>query len=134
VALRAECDRLRAEAAGAREQTAYDERRSLFQSLAQMLVQLPSVRKAVQDGADLRARDLLPLLAPLDGALRQMGIEPIGEVGGQAAFDPALHQPAAQGVVLTEGQSVRIKFVGYRMGETLLRRAQVEPVSDSVVA
>lgn len=132
--LRAECDRLRIEAEGAREQAVGDERRNLFQSMAPMLVQLPAVRKAVQDGADLRARDVLPLLSPLDTAVRQMGIEPIGAVGEVTSFEATLHQPAGQGQTLLPGQEVRIKFVGYRMGEAVLRRAQVERVAGAGAA
>jgi hypothetical protein len=125
-ALRAECEALRQQLAGSAEQAAADQKRAHFHTLANLLVQLPSLRRAAEGGADIRVRDVLPLFAPLDAAVREMGAESIGTVGEDVPYDPRLHQPAGEKAPPPPGERVRVKFVGYRMGEEILRRAQVE--------
>lgn len=104
---------------------ARDQRRLFFNSAAEMLVQLPSVRKAVAEGAPLQARDVLPLLAPLDPALERLGLTRIGEPGEEVPFDPTRHQMAGNEPAPERGTPVKVVFVGYLDGDDLLRKAQV---------
>jgi molecular chaperone GrpE (heat shock protein) len=97
--------------------------------MAQMLVQLPTVRRAISEGASVAAGDLVRMLAPLDDALADAGIEPIGEPGATVGYDPTIHQPAgSEPLTISPGGRVRVKFVGYRYHDEILRRAQVGPV------
>jgi molecular chaperone GrpE (heat shock protein) len=95
---------------------------NLFDKLAGVLVQLPTVEHAIGQGADISSRDVLALVAPLYQAVGDIGFEPIGAPGAQTTFDPRLHQCAE---TCREGQLVCVKFVGYRYGDQILRRAQV---------
>ena len=108
------------------EQALRDQRRQLFSSMAEMLVQLPSVRKAVSDGATLQARDLLPLLTPLDSALERLGFERIGQPGERVDFGPTRHQMAGAQPPPEPGAPVEVVFVGYLEGGEVLRKAQVK--------
>lgn len=100
---------------------------ALFERLAGPLVQLPTVQRAVAQGNAVSAGDVLALIDPLRQAMLDMGFVPIGEPGAETAFDPRLHQ-CGDDAALDAGQPVQVKFVGYRRGEHILRRAQVTPL------
>lgn len=100
-----------------------DQKRLLYQLLEPLLTQLPVVRRAIAQGLPVEAADVVALLAPLDEALARLGITPIGEVGADVAFDPALHQ--ANGTAPEAGTAVTVKHVGYKLDTRLLRKARV---------
>src|SRR5690606_41902332 len=77
--LRSEYAARQARLAGAESATAKSERLALFRQLQPVLVQLPTVRAAVESGADLTARDVLGLLAPLDQLVADRGLACIRE-------------------------------------------------------
>ncbi len=107
---------------GAYAEAQTDAQLLLFEKLANVLVQMPTVAHAVAEGAEVSVEDALALMHPIDRAMAEMGFTPIGAPGEETAFDPRLHQGAPS---LEVGQPVRVKFVGYRHGEHILRRAQV---------
>jgi hypothetical protein len=97
---------------------------AVFQQLESFLTYWPAAAYRVEQGGDLAAAQLLPLVKPIDRLLASWQIEPIGSVGEVLAFEPQQHQ-ATEGVI-GSGALVRIRYPGYRQGERLLRRAQVE--------
>lgn len=106
-----------------------DQALALYQTLEPLLTQLPVVRHAIGEGREVAAPDLLALLGPLDLALAELGLVPIGQVGETLPFDPQTHQ-MARGPIPEPGEAVTVRHVGYRMGEQLLRRARVSPLAD----
>lgn len=106
-----------------------DQALALYQTLEPLLTQLPVVRHAVGEGREVAAADLLALLGPLDLALGELGLAPIGRVGETLPFDPQTHQ-LARGPVPDPGEPVTVRHVGYRLGEQLLRRARVSHLTD----
>ncbi|HEY9723916.1 MAG TPA: hypothetical protein V6D47_18085 [Oscillatoriaceae cyanobacterium] len=122
--LRARYVQLEQSVSGQLEQAVQDERLALYRRLESMLTQLPGVRRAIAEGNEVAAADVLSLLAPLDAALAGWGFTPIGEVGERLAFDQSLHhavRPAAP------GDPVVVRHVGYRFGPQVLRKAKVAP-------
>lgn len=97
-----------------------DQKRALYGLLEPLLTQLPMVRRAVAQGQPVEAADVLALMGPLDEALRQWGITPIGAVGEETPFDPAQHQGAFE-----PGTPVTVKTIGYKLDEKILRKARV---------
>ncbi|MBN1284579.1 MAG: nucleotide exchange factor GrpE [Anaerolineae bacterium] len=104
-------------------QTQADAYLTLFDGLASLLVQLPTVEHAVRNGADIQAQDVLALLAPLHRVMDDIGFRQVGAPGVEVSFDSKLHSCSR---TCQEGQPVRVKFVGYQYGDQILRRAQVE--------
>lgn len=124
--LRAEYAALQARLAGAESATAKSERLALFRQLQPVLVQLPTVRAAVESGADLTARDVLELLAPLDQLVADLGLACIGEAGDETAYDARLHRAVGRGAGSAQpGDRVRVRYVGYELDGEVIARAEV---------
>ncbi|MBD2099469.1 helix-turn-helix domain-containing protein [Leptolyngbya sp. FACHB-261] len=123
--LRSEYERLQAQLQSQQQDLEQQFRTQTLQALESLLLQWPTAAYAATKNPQAPAKNLLPILRPLEQLLSDWGIEPIGEVGSETAFDPQLHQleGAAQ-----PGDSVRVRYVGYRQGDTLLYRARVSPV------
>lgn len=107
------------------------DRRRQFQAealtcLEPWLRQWPTALAAAQRQPDLPASRLLPLTRPWQELLQHWGVTAIGEVGAELPYDPQVHQPL-QGHI-TPGQTVRVRYLGYRQGDRLLYRAQVSEV------
>jgi hypothetical protein len=101
--------------------------------LAPTLSQLATLRHIADSGREVRAADALKLGAKLEQALQELGLERIGEVGAETVFDPALHQRMSGGDV-RDGDSVRVRFVGYRFaGQTAVKAlvSRIESTSAS---
>ncbi len=102
------------------------ERLALFRRLQPVVTQLPTLRAALDGGADLAARDVLDLLAPLDEMLADLGFERIGDAGVQTRFDPRRHQPVGQGArAIAPDDMVRVRYVGYIYHGDIVCKAQV---------
>ena len=77
-----------------------------------------------------KAGPILPLLRSLlpqrlaEQLLAEAGLVRVGEVGTQEPFDTRRHQRMS-GADLTDGKPVTVRFVGYRLGETVLLKAMV---------
>ncbi len=130
-ATKAECERLREEYAR-RDRQASEEvgaaGRAALLKLARrvgpLLSQFVTMRVAVAEGKPVRIEDLLTMAGKLEKAFAEVGIIPVGEVGGSAAFDPKVHQRMSGGDV-SDGDSVRVRFVGYACGEAVVTKAMV---------
>jgi molecular chaperone GrpE (heat shock protein) len=67
---------------------------------------------------------ILALLTPLQKLLTAWGVEPIGEIQAHVDYDPQQHK-LVQGTA-QPGDRVEVVRPGYRQGETLLHRAEVQ--------
>jgi len=99
---------------------------SLFSRLAAPLAQLILQDALLQQGQQVAARDVMVLARQFAEAVQQAGLQPIGSVGEIKPFDPEWAQPLATGVALNAGEEVVIRFIGYRFGDQVLRKALVE--------
>lgn len=83
----------------------------------------------VQQNPQLPAKNILPLIRPLEQLLEDWGLVPIGDVDAIVPYNPQQHQ-LKQGQA-KPGDRVRITHRGYYHGNCLLWRAQVAPLPDS---
>ena len=97
-----------------------------LQTLESWLVQWPTAAAAAENNPDLPALRLLPLVKPVERLLQQWGVEKIGAVGEEVAYDPQQHQ-LIEGTA-EPGEPVKVRYLGYRQGEKLLYRAKVNPI------
>ncbi|MEL6130250.1 MAG: helix-turn-helix transcriptional regulator [Cyanobacteria bacterium J06628_4] len=98
-----------------------------LRTLESWLTYWPTAAKAATDRDGFDAKQLLPLVKPVERLVENWGVTAIGTVGQQLAYDP-LHHQLARGMA-NPGDSVRISHVGYRHGTNLLQRAKVVPIT-----
>jgi molecular chaperone GrpE len=115
--LRVHAERERAGAAGA----GFD---ALARRLAPLLSQLATMQALAEGERPLRAEDVLRLFAKIERVLGEEGLIRVGAVGEQTGFDTRLHQRMS-GADVRDGDPVTVRFVGYRLGETILLKAMV---------
>jgi molecular chaperone GrpE (heat shock protein) len=101
----------------------------LIKNLAPTLSQLATLRHMAAGGRDVRLGDVLKLTGKLEDVLGSHGVEVVGEVGAETAFDPTLHQRMSGGDV-GDGTRVRVRFPGYRFGGKTPLKAMVSRVGD----
>lgn len=99
--------------------------RETIQQLESLLLQLPSATYAAKQNPDLPAKNILPLLKPLDQLLHKWGITGIGSVGEEIPYDPQRHQLMEGTEEMELGHPVIVRYVGYAKDGTLLYRARV---------
>ncbi len=105
------------------------ERLVLFKRIQSVVTQLPTLRAAVEAGADLSARDVLDLMAPLSQALSDLGFEVIGEAGAEVRYDPRHHSAVGRGArSVAPDDRVRIRYVGFLYNGDVVCKAQVTRV------
>lgn len=121
--LQQQCQRLREELESQNTQKASDFSNSTFEQLQTLLTNYPSACKMAQATPDLPARNLVALFTPLENLLKNWGIEAIGSPWQFVSYDPQIHQPDADTIAI--GESVYIRFIGYRQGERILCPAKV---------
>ena len=121
--LRQQCRRLQAQLQTQEEQAIAQSRLDTFEALQSLLIGYPSAAKMVGSQPEFPARHLMAMLTPLDHLLNQWGYERIGQPWDSVSFDPRLHQPDEEDVSL--GDSVYVRFVGYRQGDRILCPAKV---------
>ncbi len=124
-ALRAEYQRLQQQLAEQAADLQVQFQRESLSTLEAFLLQWPTAAAAVAKNPQVPAPNLLPLIKPVEQLLARWGLEPIGSVGAEAAYDPQQHQ-LMQGQAQA-GDRVRIRYVGYRHRGKLLHRARVSP-------
>lgn len=95
----------------------------VFTQLQTLLTNYPSARQMVQANPALPAKNLVALFTPLDALLQQWHYEAIGQPWQRVSFNPHLHQP--DDPTLQPGDTVYIRFVGYRQGDRILCPAKV---------
>jgi len=121
--LRQEIARLRDQLAASKAQAEGDLKAETFGTLETLLVNYPSARKMAESRPEMPARNLSALFVPLENLLENWGYEPIGEVWAQTAYDPQVHQADEDDIA--EGESIYVRFIGYRDGDTILSPAKV---------
>ena len=130
--LQQQCQRLREELRSQKEQLTLDFSNATFEQLQTLLINYPSACKMAQTVPDLPAQNLVALFTPLENLLQTWGIEEIGSPWQQVAYDPQLHQPDVDSMAI--GESVYVRFVGYRQGERILYPAKVSYTLPSAAA
>ncbi|NKB17056.1 MAG: hypothetical protein HC770_01275 [Pseudanabaena sp. CRU_2_10] len=120
--LQQKLDRQKEELRGEFEQEA-------LQKLESMLLQLPTAAYAAQNNPAMPARNLVPLLRPLDDLLKAWGIERIALVGERVSYDPHWHELMDGEAEL--GTTAIVRYVGYTKQGRLLYRARVSAVQES---
>jgi molecular chaperone GrpE (heat shock protein) len=103
--------------------------REAVQQIESLILQLPSAIYAAQQNPQLPAKNILPLLRPLDALLQKWEVIAIGAVGEQIAYDPQEHELMDQAMdqeqAIAVGDRVLVRYVGYKFGDRLLHRARV---------
>lgn len=125
--LRQEYDRLQTQLTQQAEELERSFQRTTIQLLESWLVQFPTIVYAAQQNPQFPARNFLIFMRPIEQLMQTWGIESIAPVGAEIPYDPQLHQ--LMDGVAQAGDRVRVRFTGYRQGETLLYRAKVSPVA-----
>ena len=99
--------------------------RETIQQLESLLLQLPSAAHAAQNNPNMLAKNILPLLRPIDALLQKWGISVIGSVGAEVSYDPQKHQLMERSSKIDDWELAIVRYVGYMQGEKLLYRARV---------
>ncbi len=99
--------------------------RETIQQLESLILQLPSAAYAAQQNPNMLAKNILPLLRPIDALLQKWEITAIGPVGKEVNFDSQKHQLMEGSDEIKEGDIAIVRYVGYMQGEKLLYRARV---------
>ena len=100
---------------------------SSLQSLESLLLQFPSAAQKARENPKLAAVNLLPLVQkPLEKLLSEWGIETIAAVGAEIPYNPQEHQLLEGNI--EPGDTVKVRYIGYRQAEKLLYRAKVVPL------
>lgn len=94
-----------------------------FQDLQSLLVNYPSLQKMVVAKPDLPAKNLVALLTGLDNWSQRWHLQTIGSAWIAVSFDPQLHQPDDPDIAM--GETVYVRFVGYRINDRILCPAKV---------
>jgi DNA-binding Xre family transcriptional regulator len=125
-AIEQEYQQLQAELARQRESLMQEFQLASLQTLESWMLQWPTAANAAQNNETLPAVKLLPLLRPIEQLLQQWGIESIAPVGAEIPYDPQQHQ-LLEGTV-QPGETVKVRYAGYKQGDKLLYRAKVSPI------
>ncbi len=128
----AKLQRLAADLANARRRKDLDVTQARKQEQGAWIRRLAEVRDSIQraldanpDHASVWYQGNLGILSQIDHALRDAGVELIGEVGQR--FDPHLHEALANapGTAHASGTIVTVERPGLRLADTLVRPARV---------
>ncbi|WP_293347507.1 MULTISPECIES: helix-turn-helix domain-containing protein [unclassified Microcoleus] len=125
-ALEQEYQRLQVAIAQQRESLMQEFQLASVQILESWMLQWPTAASKAQENHNLRAQKLLPLLRPVEQLLQHWGIESIAPVGAEIPYDPQQHQ-LLEGTA-QPGETVKVRYTGYRQGDKLLYRAKVSLV------
>ncbi|MBW4622248.1 MAG: nucleotide exchange factor GrpE [Cyanosarcina radialis HA8281-LM2] len=124
--LQQEYQRLQVQLERQRESLNQEFQQASLQVLESWMLQWPTVAHAVEQNPDLPAVKLLKLVRPIEQLLQQWGVEAIAPVGSNIPYDPQLHQLMSG--TAQPGETVQVRYAGYRQGDKLLYRAKVSPV------
>jgi molecular chaperone GrpE (heat shock protein) len=122
--VRAEYERLGGQAERERAGAAAAGLGALARHLAPLLSQLATIQALAEGGREVRVQDILKLFGKVESVLAEAGLARIGTVGEQVPFDTRLHQRLS-GADVADDAAVAVRFVGYRLGETILLKALV---------
>lgn len=97
-----------------------------LETIESWLLQWPTAATAVRQNPQLPAERLLSLVEPVEQLVTQWDVEAIAAVGEEIPYDPQYHQ-LMKGIA-QPGETVKVRYVGYRQGDRLLYKAKVSPV------
>ncbi len=97
--------------------------REVIQVLESLLVQLPTAIHAAEQNPTLPAKNILPLLRPLNTLMHRWQVTTIGTVGQSLPFDPRRHT-LIEGTAKS-GEPVTVRYVGYEQRDKIFYRAKV---------
>lgn len=118
-----QCVRLRSQLETQSTQSQQDTELNAFEQIQSLLTQYPSVRRMTEAKPELPARNLIGMFTSLDNLVRFWGYQAIGQPWEQVEFDPQFHQGDVTDLEL--GESVYVRFIGYRSGDRILVPAKV---------
>ena len=99
---------------------------TLFADLAAPLSQLRMQAALLAAGTVVAASDVMTLARRCAEVVEGAGLEAIGATGEMMPFDPEIAQPLAGDVQMAPGDTVHVRFIGYRYHGRVLRKALVE--------
>ncbi len=105
---------------------ATDPLEEIFAQVAGPLSQLRLQESLIAVGKQISGKSVMALASEVAGILEDAGLEPIGSVGEETVFDPALAEPLASGMALSSGAPVVVRFIGYRYEGEVIRKALVD--------
>lgn len=123
-ALREEYGRLRQQGERERDSAVNAGFDALARRLVPLLAQLATMESLAGGERAPRLEDVFKLFDMLEKVLTEDGLARIGTVGEEAAFDSRWHQRMG-GAEVDDGDRIRVRFIGYRMGENVLLKAMV---------
>ncbi len=123
IALQQQCQRLREELEAQSNQLKDDFRSDTFEQLQPLLTNYPTAREMAKAKPDLPAKNLVSLFTSLENLLESWGYETIGTPWEEVNYNPQIHQGDSDDIEV--GESVYIRFVGYRDGDNILYPAKV---------
>lgn len=127
--LKAEYQRLLAENEELKQNLILEYQRDAIAILESLLLQLPTFIHAINQNPEIPAKQLLPLMQPLEDLLAIWEIETIGKVGDIVDYNPQLHELMEDATDdMSEIEKVKIRYVGYSQGNDLLYRAKVSAI------
>lgn len=100
-----------------------DWQKKSFELLQTLLANYPTAKVMVKLKPDFPAKNLIPLLAPLDKILSEWEIESIGKPWEKVSYNPLIHYTDEEN--LTPNEKVYIRFVGYSQKGKILLPAKV---------
>jgi hypothetical protein len=121
--LQKQCQRLREELEAQSSLLKSDFRSEVFEQLQTLLTNYPTAREMAKVKPDLPAKNLISLFTSLENLLENWGYETIGKPWEEVNYNPQIHQADSDDIEV--GESVYIRFVGYRDGENILYPAKV---------
>lgn len=123
ISLQKQCQRLREELEAQSSLLKSDFRSEVFEQLQTLLTNYPTAREMAKVKPDLPAKNLISLFTSLENLLENWGYETIGKPWEKVNYNPQIHQADSDDIEV--GESVYIRFVGYRDGDNILYPAKV---------
>jgi DNA anti-recombination protein RmuC len=127
--LRQECGGLHEQLTDSQSRAAETAQLAVFRRLQPVFVQLPTLRRAVQERADIRIADVLDIFSQVEAVLDDMGVETIGEAGSEMPYSTAYCRAVGRGAMsVAPGDPVRVRYVGFSKNGDVLVKAEVTPL------
>ena len=127
-AFRQEYERLQAEMEQLRESVGREFEQASLDILESWLLNWPKVTEKVEENPQIPAKNILPLVKPVERLVQQWGVEIIAPIASEVPYNPHLHQ-LVEGTA-QPGDRVTVTSAGYRKGDRLLCRAEVKVPTD----
>ncbi len=118
-----QCRLLREEIREQSKQSNSDFQRATFEQLQTLLTNYPTACEMAKKKPDLPAKNFVALFTSLENLLSDWGYKTVGSPWKKVEYNPQLHQPDSNEI--EKGESVYIRFVGYKDGDKILCPAKV---------